>query len=116
EAAAILEQDPTNSEGLIVLADTSLSKEDIEAAERQFLKCPATYTASFHLAKAFLAMRKEEVEAASDELEQAIVLDPSLARAHLVLANLYAARGDLSHARSEFKTASEVSPLRSYER
>lgn len=116
EAAAILEQDPANSEALIVLADTSLSKDDIEAAERQFLKFPATYTASFYLAKAFLAMRKEDVGAATDELEQAIVLDPSLARAHLVLANLYAARNDLSHARSEFNTAAEVSPLRSYER
>src|ERR1043166_1203484 len=116
EAAALLEQDPANSEALVVLADTSLSKDDIEAAERQFLKFPATYTATFHLAKAGLALRKDDMEAASDELEQAIVLDPNLARAHLVLANLYAARGDLSGARSEFKTAAEVSPLRSYER
>ena len=79
EAIAILGQDPSNSDALIILADSSQSNEDIAATEQQFEKCPVKNTAGFHIAEASLAAKKGSIGAASDKLQQALTVDPKSA-------------------------------------
>jgi tetratricopeptide (TPR) repeat protein len=115
EALSILQQDSGNSDAIVVLADTSGSKEEISATEQQLEKFPQRDTA-FHLASASLASRKGNLPGASDEVEQALAMDPKSSRAHLTMAYIYLLRKDPSHAGSELKSAADLAPLRSDER
>lgn len=116
EAVVILEQEPGNSEAIVLLADTSQTKEEIAAAAQQLEKFPQRNTAAFHLASATLALRKGELGAASDELQQALTAEPNSAQAHLATAYMYVLRKNPTHALPEFKIAAELAPLRSAER
>ena len=92
EALFILERDPDNSDAIVALADASRSNEEIAAAEQQLQKFSQKNTAAFHLAAASVAMRKGDLSAASDEIQQAVAVDPKSARAHLVMAYVYLLR------------------------
>ncbi len=116
EAKAILEQDPKNSDAIILIADTAQGKEDFAATEEYLKKFPDKQTAAYHLAGASLAVKKGEIGAASDEVQQAIAAEPKSARAHLVLGFLYLLRKDKARAGEELKTAADLAPLRSDER
>src|SRR5207248_1877664 len=116
EASAILQQDPANSDALLTLADSSRSKEEIAAGEEQVQKFPNKNTAASHLASASLAMRKGDLGRASDEIQQAVAIEPNSARAHLVLAVVYLMRENRSHAEEEMKTAAGFASPRSEER
>ena len=116
EAFAILQQEPGNSDALLVLADSSRSKEEIAAAEQQLQKFPNKSTAAFPLAAASLAMRKGDLSTASDEIQQALAIEPNSAHAHLVMAVMYLLRQNRSHAEAELKAAADLAPLRSEER
>jgi tetratricopeptide (TPR) repeat protein len=116
EAVSILQQDPGNTDAIVLLADTSQSKEETAATEPQLQKFSQKNTAAFHLAAASLALKKGDIGAASDELQQAVAADPKSARAHLVMAHLYVLRKDQGHAGPELKTAADLAPLRSGER
>ncbi len=115
EAISILKQDPANSDAILVLADSSRGKEEIASAEQELAKFPQKNTAAFHLANASLAIKKNDLGAASDEVQQAIAADPKSSRAHLVMAYLYLLRKNPSHADPEFKAAAELAPVRSEE-
>ena len=116
EALSILQQDPANSDAIVILADASRSKDDIAAAEQQLQKFPQKNTAAFHLAAASLATHKGDLSTASDEIQQAVAADPKSARAHLVFAYMYLLRQNKSHADAELKIAVDLAPLRSEER
>ena len=116
EAVSILQQDPGNSDAIVLLADTSQSKKEIAAAEQQLQKFPQQKTAAFHLAAASLALRKGNLPGASDEVEQALAVDPKSSRAHLAMAYVYLLRKDPSHVESELKSVADLAPLRSDER
>ena len=115
EAIAVLAEDPSNSDALIVLADASQNKEEIAATEQQLEKFPNKNAAPFHIAKASLARKKEGIGAASNELQEALKIDPKSARAHLLLGYLYLLRKDETRAAAELKTAAELAPPRSEE-
>jgi len=116
EAVSILQEDSANSDAIVLLADASQSKEEIAAAEHQLQKFPQQKTAAFHLAAASVAMRKGDVGAASDEIQQALAVDPNLARAHLLMAYVNLLRKNPSRAVPELKAAADLAPLRSEER
>ncbi len=116
EALSILQQDPANADAMLLLADTSQTKEEIAAAEQQLQKFPQRNTGGFHLASASLAVRKGDLTAASNEAEQAVATEPKLPRVHLAMAYVYMLRKDLAKAGQEFKNAADLAPLRSPER
>jgi tetratricopeptide (TPR) repeat protein len=77
---------------------------------------PTRDTAAFHLASAIIAIRKAESGVASDQLQNAIALDPKSSQPHTALASLYMLLNNPKHAGDEFKIAASLSPLRSAER
>lgn len=115
-AITTIEQDPSNADAIGVLADTSKTREEIAATEQQLEKFAQKDTAAFHIARASLAAQKGSLGAASDELQQALAVDPKSAKAHLVLGYVFLLRKDPAHARSELKTAADLAPARSLER
>jgi tetratricopeptide (TPR) repeat protein len=115
EAAEVLQQDPSNSAALVVLADASQSKEEIAAAQEQLKKFP-NKNAEFYLASASLSTRTGHLGAAAANIQQAISLEPKLARAHLALGYLYLIRGNSQRAAEELKTASDLGSPRSEDR
>ena len=116
EAMSILQRDQANPDAIILLADTSQTKEEIAAADEQLQKFPHKDTAAYHLATGSLAVHKGDLGAAASEIEQAVAADPKSARAHLVMGYLYVLRKNPTHAGPELKTAAELAPLRSEER
>lgn len=115
EAISILKQDPANTDAILVLADSSRGAEEMTGAEQELAKFSRKNTAGFHLAKASLAIKKNDLGAASDEVQQALAAEPKSARAHLIMAYLYLLRKNPSHAGPEFKAAAELAPVRSDE-
>ena len=116
EAVSVLQQDPGNSDAIVVLADTSRSKEEIAATEQQLEKFPNKNTAAFHIAAASLATRKGDLSAASDEIQRAVASEPKSARAHLAMGYTFLLRKNPGHAGPELKIAADLAPLRSEER
>jgi tetratricopeptide (TPR) repeat protein len=116
EALSILQKDAGNAEAILVLADTSQSKEEIAATEEQLQKFPQRETVTFHLASASLALRKGDLEGAANEIQKALAVDPKSRQAHLAMASIFGLRKDPDHTRQELKSAADLAPLRSVER
>ena len=116
EALSILEQDAGNPEAILVLADASYSKEEIAATEEQLQKFPQRETAPFHLASASVALRKGDLEGASNEVQKALAVEPKSREAHSAMASIYGLRKDLDQTRLELKSAADLAPVRSVER
>ena len=116
EATSVLQLDPANPDAILLLADTSRSKEEIAATEQQLQTFPQKDSAVFHLASARLAMRRDSMADASAQIQQALALEPKSALAHSAMAYLYLLQKDSNRAGQEFKTAAELAPVRSNER
>jgi tetratricopeptide (TPR) repeat protein len=116
EALAALKRDPGNSNAIVILADASLTKDEITEAEQQIERFTNKNTAAFHLAKASLALNKGEMSTEAEELQEAVRTEPKSARAHLALGYAYQLRGNPDHAGPELKIASELASPRSEER
>src|SRR5438445_13263371 len=116
EAVSILQQDAGNPDVIILLADSSLTKEEIAATDQQLQKFPQKDSAVFHLASASLAWQRGDTATASDQLRQALASEPNSYRPHSAMARIYGLQNDLNGARQEIKTAAELAPLRSNER
>ena len=116
EAVSILQQDAGNPDVIILLADSSLTKEEIAATDQQLQKFPQKDSAVFHLASASLALQSGDTATASDQVRQALASEPNSYRPHSAMARIYGLQNDLNGARQEIKTAAELAPLRSSER
>jgi tetratricopeptide (TPR) repeat protein len=116
EALAVLKRDPGNSNAIVILADASLTKDEITEAEQQLEKFTNKNTAAFHLAKASLARSKEEMSTEAEELQEAVRTEPKSARAHLALGYAYQLRRNPERAGPELEIASELASPRSEER
>ena len=113
EALAILDQNPSHPETMRLLIDASLTRQDLEDAERRLLSLRTRDTPGFHTALALLSFRKGDLASAQSELEQALALDPNFLEARLVLAKVYLSKGEHAQADREFKTAAELASPRS---
>lgn len=116
EAVSILQQEAGNPDAISVLADTSVTKEEIAATEQQLQKFPQKDSAVFHLVSASLALQSGDRATASDQVRQALASEPTSYRPHSAMARIYLLQNDLDRAREEFKIAAELAPLRSSER
>lgn len=116
EALEVLKRDPGNLDAIVIVADTGQTDEDIAVTEEVLNKFPDHNASAFHVASARLALRKGELGEAADDLQQALTADPKSARVHLAMAYVYLMRKDMDRAGEEFKTAADLSLIRSGER
>ena len=113
EALKVLEIAPANGDALLVLADTTRTKEDVEETSQQLAKFPRRDSASFLVASARMALGKGDPGTAETLLQQAIAADPKSSVAYLAMGDLYVAKKDLAKAAEAYKTGADLSPPRS---
>jgi tetratricopeptide (TPR) repeat protein len=116
EAVALLRQDPGDSDAILVLADSVRTEQEVNESEQQLRELRIPEGASLHLARASLALRKNDLATVEKELQQAVALEPKSAIAHMALGNFRSLQKDLPQAGLEFKMAAELAPVRSIER
>jgi len=116
EALAILQQSPSEGQALIVLGNSTQSKEQIEDTEQQLQQIKPPESANLHVALANLALRKGDLSTTENELQRALTADPKSAIAHMAMANFWLLRKDMDRAGQEFETAAELAPARSLQR
>ena len=118
EALWLVARQPTNQEALLLLAESSLTTNEIKAARQQLgnLKPVSGGTAGYHLAWGILQLRSEDVAGAETSFRQALALDSKSGSAHLALGNFCLLRGDRTNAATEFQAAAELAPARSSHR
>ena len=116
EALAILQQSPSEGEALILLGDSTLSKEQLEDTEEQLRQIKPPDNVNLHVMLANLALRKNDLSTAEKELQRALTADPKSAIAHMAMAKFRFLQKDMDRAGQEFKTAAELAPARSVAR
>jgi tetratricopeptide (TPR) repeat protein len=116
QALKVLEQSPDDGDAIIVLTETTRSKEDIQTAEEHLEKYPKKDDISFQLASANLLLSSGNFPAAENTLRQALAVNPNSSAAHMALGDLYLLKNDQKQAAEEFKKAAELAPVRSIER
>jgi tetratricopeptide (TPR) repeat protein len=113
EAVTILQQSPANDEGILILASTDRTKEDVAYTEQQLQKLPQRDDVSFQLALASVALQKQDLVSAENALQRALALDPKSSSAHLAMAFFHLLKKNQTKAGEEFKTAAGLAPARS---
>src|ERR1700736_6778218 len=116
EALTIVQQSPSEGAALLVLGDSSRSKEQIEETQQQLQQIKPPESAELHLALANLALRKGDSSATESELQRALAVAPKSAIAHMGMANFRFLQKDMDRAGPEFKIAAELAPARSIQR
>jgi tetratricopeptide (TPR) repeat protein len=117
-AQAVLAQDRTNEEALMLLAESTVSSNDVAMTQRQLdsLRSQAENKAGFHLALGIVEMRQGHTNNASAAFQRALSLDPKSSHAHLALGNLAVLALDNTQADLHFKKGAELAPVRSARR
>ena len=113
EAEAILNDDPTNDEGITVVADTARTPQEFEETAQRLQKLGGRDKPSFYLASAALSTRKGDLTAAEDAIQHALAVDGKSPEAHLAKADSLLLKGDPVQAAQELKTAANLAPVRS---
>ena len=113
EALAILDGDPTNDDGIILLADTARTPKEVDETAQQLQKLRGSDKPSFYLASAILSIRKGDLTTAEDAIQHALALDAKSPSAHLAKAEFLSLKGESVRAAEELKTAAELAPVRS---
>src|SRR5205823_6401843 len=88
EAIEILKQAPDHGPALVLLAETAVTPEQVQAAEEEVQKFPNDSSPYFEVANAALAMRKPDLPRAEALLNHAISADPKCLEAHVAMAVL----------------------------
>ena len=111
QALAVLQVEPAKEEALLILTNTVRSDEDVQQVKEHLRKIPGGNDLAYHLAWANLASKSGDLVYVKSELERAVAVDPRSARAHAMMAELYASQGNRSAADREFRTAIGYSTL-----
>jgi len=113
EATEILRQAPDHGPALVLLAETAVTPDQVQAAEQEVEKFPRHDSPYFEVADAALATRKGDLAKAEATLNHALATDPKCVEAHVAMAVLAIAKRDDARAEEELKAAAELSPVRS---
>jgi len=116
EATEILKQAPASGPALAILAETSVTPEQKQAAEQELRKFPQHDNPYVEVANAALALRKGDLANAEVALNHALSLDPKCIQAHIGLAQVSLTKKDNARAGEELKAAADLCPVRSRER
>src|SRR3989441_1002700 len=112
-AGGILEKDPNHLEALQVMAVAARRQNEIAEAAAGFEAARPVLEAraGYHISLAELSLKARDLTKAEAQLKEALTRDEKSVQAHLMLANLYRAKGDRDSALAEFKTAVAIEPV-----
>lgn len=111
EALAVLEKEPGNEHGLLILTETAADLEQMKDAERRLEALRQNGdTAVVHLGLGNLALRRNDLAAAEAELTQARIMDPRSSLVEFALANLRWRQDRIADAEQAFQSALESAP------
>ena len=112
-AGGILEKDPNHLEALQVMAVAARRQNEIAEAAAGFEAARPVLEAraGYHISLAELSLKTRDFTKAEAQLKEALNRDEKSVQAHLLLANLYRAKGDRDSALAEFKTAVAIEPV-----
>jgi tetratricopeptide (TPR) repeat protein len=115
EALTLLNRQETNEQVLMLLAESSLSTNDVIDAQQRLHSSEKACTslAGFHLAKGTLLIREGKASEAESEFLKALSLDPKSGAAQMSLGNICLMRKDLTNAMVRYKAAADASGARS---
>src|SRR5882724_13061741 len=113
EAVSVLTKEPNNVDALALLADTSITPEQVDATIRRIEGALATVgdRAKPHLALGILYLRKQDQVRAERAFQEAVAREPKSVEAHSLLGSLYLVKRDSAQAEREFKTAADLAPI-----
>lgn len=112
QANVILEQQPTNSEAILILIEASKQPGKAEALEAKLagLRQQVGDHAAFHLAEASLKLRRGDLQAAETEARLAIKMDAKSDLARVVLGQVLAAQNRREDSEAAYLQGFELSP------
>jgi tetratricopeptide (TPR) repeat protein len=115
EAEYVLGKRPGHDEAMVFLAEAAREPKQIQALRErlQAMQPQLESRPGFHLALGTLAFREKKHDEAEARFKDAVRLGPQFALAHSILGNFYVARDKRPAAEAAYKTAFELSPLRS---
>jgi len=114
QAEAILQKNPKDAEAPLLLSESAMSLQSVQAVRKRLQGMAQTAdTANIEVALGNLALRENNMSAASAAYHKAQSLDPHSPAVTAALAALAWAQNDMKQADSLFKAASDASPVRS---
>ncbi|MES2466660.1 MAG: tetratricopeptide repeat protein [Verrucomicrobiota bacterium] len=116
KAMEILDQEPTDGEALIMMANTSLDGPQVAELSSRLSAFNSEKSAPFHLVSAIIASRTGDLAGAKNALDLALAINPVSEQVHLALAAYHEAVKDPGAVLASLKKASELSPPRSLTR
>lgn len=113
-AKKVIEAQPTNEEGILLLVESCVTTRDNEETRRivEELQQKHPNVAVYPVALGILQMVRNDLAAAEVEFRKALAIDPKSSAANSYIGNLYIARGEQQLARDALKIAAENSPVR----
>jgi tetratricopeptide (TPR) repeat protein len=114
-ASKVLDKEATNEDALLLCADVAHSSTNLAIVRKRIEESQgvAPDVAAFHVALAWMDLRTEQTNAADAEIQKALKLDPKDAFAYRAKSALELLSKDRQAAANDFKTAADLSPLRS---
>jgi tetratricopeptide (TPR) repeat protein len=116
EAMYVLQHSPDNLEAAGLAAEAAQNPDDQASVEQVLSSMPNQSTAGWQLARAILAVRRNDRDSARQAVEKVLAIDPKSASAHSLMATLLLLDGKSVEAGNEFKLAADYAPPRSPER
>jgi tetratricopeptide (TPR) repeat protein len=110
-ARRILSAQPTNEEALILLVDSSRGSQQLRQEVQSLPR--AAENPAYHLALGMVALRRQKLDEAGNELRLALAANPKSSQAYFALAEFYALQRNGKEERQAFKKAAELAPPRS---
>ena len=116
-AKKVLETDPSNEEAVMLLVTTGPAKSDLEET-RTILSglIQKKDRACDHVGLGTLLLLQRDNAGAEAEFKKALALDPKSGSAYFELGNLHFLRHELKESGAAYKSAADLSPLRSTRR
>ncbi len=116
EALEILAMDPSNGDALVVLAKSSFSEPEMNDTVARLERQGKDDHASVHLARAILAMKRQDLDSAGSAIERALSLAGDWPEVILMKGQWHLAKREESAAEDCLQKAAQLAPARSPER
>jgi len=114
EAGFVLARNPRDKDAPLLLAEASMTQEEIANARQQLQKLSqGGDKAAIEVAFGTLSFQEHDYKTAAADFQRAQALDPKSGAAFLAAATLHWVQNDLKAAENDFKTAAGLSSTRS---